>query len=107
MTEIVYGSTGNSFEPNVAGGIRQTSENNLMFITINEEVSTSRIRLKLLDVDKWGTEYFLNDVRFDGHAPESEVVVPFVDFGEWIFDGSLTDDENATTYFADGRFYDN
>ena len=107
LYEISYGSTGNDFQPAVAGGIRQTQENSQMYVTIPAEVSTSRIRLVLVDVDNWGTEYFLNDIRFDGHAPESEVVVPFVEFLEWIFDGSLTDNENATTYIDNNKYWDN
>merc|ERR1712113_435579 len=59
LTQISYGSTGNSFAPEATRGIRQTSENNLMIIGISEEVSTSRIQLRLLDVNKWGSEYFL------------------------------------------------
>merc|ERR1712228_907431 len=107
LTQIDYGSTGNVFEPTVAGGIRQTEENSLMFLTIPDEISTRRIQFRLLDVDNWGSEYFLNDVRFDGHAPAAEVVVPFVEFQEWLFDGSLTNNENATQYVANNKYYDN
>merc|ERR1719410_1935795 len=102
-----YGATGNSFEPAVTRGIRQTDSSFSMNINIEQEISTKRLQLRLLDVNNWGTEYFLNDVRFDGHAPQSEVVVPVVQFQTWLFDGSLTRNENATTYIEDNVYYDN
>jgi len=95
------------FAPSVVGGIRQSEANSQIYLTIADEVSTSRIEFRLLNVENFGSEYFLNELRFDGHAPESQIVVPVVDFLTWLFDASLTANENATSRIEEEVFFDN
>eukprot|EP01083_Nonionella_stella_P076128 207275_1 len=99
-----------SYAPEVTGSprTRQSVVSFVQYITIPMEVDTRRVRLKFLNVSDWGTEYYLNDLTIAGHAPESQVKCPTVDFRFWDFDASPTKNENASQYIiaASNTYYD-
>eukprot|EP01083_Nonionella_stella_P179915 640099_1 len=87
-----------SYEPEVVV-TRQSVSSHVQYITFPNEIDTRRMQLIFKNVDIWGTEYRLNDITIAGHAPESQVACPVVDFRFWEFDASPTKNENASHYF--------